>query len=96
MHRKSVNFRAAFLTAIATAETSGELSKQEARRLRFATLFPRMLASIEEKCCEMADLSASTDSDLEGYTAESINWDSLKAWLQKLLPIILQLMAWFG
>lgn len=83
------DFRKAFLSAVKEARESDQISALQHGRLVIASLRPRELANIEAWCHENAVQ--------EGLaTPSAIDWDNLIAFIEKLIPLIIQLIDLFG
>lgn len=84
------NFRDSLLKSAADAFESGEISRQDLRRIRLASAFPRLCSSIEKAVSETAHQ--------EGMVADAvgaIDWAKLLDFIKQLIPLILELIKLF-
>lgn len=83
------DFRQAFLKAVKEAREADQITALQHGRLVIASLRPRELANIEAWCHENAVQ--------EGLaTPSAIDWDNLISFIEKLIPLIIQLIDLFG
>jgi hypothetical protein len=86
------NFRSAVRGAIQEARNSREIGLIQYWRLMNAVNSPRQLskiyAGVVDEAIACGEMSEATD--LDGF-----DWDSLLAFIERLLPLILQLIAIF-
>jgi hypothetical protein len=91
-------FRRALLKAADSAAKKGELRRVDVIRLRVATLSPAFVAQAEQLAViQMAfsgeDVPLGSDGKID---VASIDWDALLAFIEKLIPLILQLINLFA
>lgn len=88
-------FRPALMEAAEEAFNSDEITRQQLRRIRFASLIPNMAKSMETFVAEEAE---SMDKLPAGAAANlsAIDWTNLLAFIKELLPLILQLISIFS
>jgi hypothetical protein len=83
------DFRQSFLKAVKEAREADKITALQHGRLVIASLRPRELANIEDWCQENAVQ--------EGLaTPSAIDWDNLISFIEKLIPLIIQLIDLFG
>lgn len=92
------DFHRSFIKAVQSAARKGEINRVQALRLRAAMLMPAFRAQAEEMAVIQIVASGEESSGVEfGEGGEvSIDWDALLAFLEKLIPIILQLITIFS
>lgn len=78
------------IRAAVKAQRNGEITRKQLIRLRVAMISP----AFREKAKEMAtiQMSASGNSDKIPRIGENIDWDQLLSFIEKLIPLILQLI----
>lgn len=91
--KKATSFRKALVTAAKTAAAKGDITGREYRKIRIVSLWPRMLGKMEAECfaAGVAAGEIPIESQIVGF-----DWDSLLAFIEKLLPLILQLIDLFS
>jgi len=93
-------FHLALSKAIRASVRKGELSRAKAVRIRVAMLSPAFRKHVENLA--VIQMAFSADADVLPFNADgkieraNIDWDSFLAFLEKLIPLILQLMDLFG
>jgi hypothetical protein len=93
-------FHGGLVKAIRSAQKKGTITRRQALRLRVSLLAPSFRA--EAKRLALVQMIFSEDGDQLPRTADgrvdetAINWDGLIMFLEKLLPILLQLLEIFG
>lgn len=87
------NFKEAFVKAVDAANENGDIGIVKYRRLIRAAGNPKHLAEIEQ---HVRDEAAARGEKLPKGAQGAINWDNLLAFIQKLLPIILQIISIFA
>ena len=97
--RKS--FRRQLIEASQKAVAKGEISRRDALKIRVASFSPAFLERAEELCVVQMAMSGENEDAIprdETGTIDraSINWEGLAAFLERILPLILQLIAAFG
>lgn len=94
-----VKFHRALIKAAVKANKDGKLKRAELFKLRVAMLSPAFRQHAEELAILQMSASGSDNVPMtpEGAVDRaSIDWDALLAFLEKLIPIILQLIEMFG
>jgi hypothetical protein len=78
------------IRAAVKAQRNGEITRKQLIRLRVAMISP----AFREQAKEMAtiQMSASGNSDKIPRIGENIDWDQLLSFIEKLIPLILQLI----
>lgn len=94
-------FRRQLIAAAQKAVAKGEISRRDALKLRVASFSPAFLERAEELCVVQMAMSGENEDAIprdETGTIDraSINWEGLAAFLERILPLILQLIAAFG
>lgn len=94
-------FRRSLLKAIASARKKGEINGRQAIRLRVASFSPAFLERAEELAVVQMVFSGESDdaiprTDDGKVDKTSIDWDAFASFLERLLPLILQLISAFG
>lgn len=91
--KKKMAFRPALIAAAEDAAAAGKISKRDLRLIKFATLFPRIEKQVQAAVAEKAVADGAKPPCADPYIA-SVGWDweSLIAFLEKLMPMILQLI----
>jgi hypothetical protein len=91
-------FRQALLKAADAAAKAGEIKRADVVRLRVATLSPAFLAQAERLAVVQMAFSGDEVPTLEDGRIDvaKIDWDALLAFLEKLIPIILELLQMFA
>jgi hypothetical protein len=97
----SDSFRANLIKAIQTQRQAGKITPREAMRLRIACFSPAFLERAQElaviQIACSGEQSPAVPTNADGMIeVASIDWNQLLAFLEKLLPLILQLIAAFG
>lgn len=67
----------------------GSISRQDVRRLRLATAFPRVMARIEN---EVLAIGIKEQKIQANATAVGVNWNELAALIKEIVPLILDLL----
>ena len=94
-------FRRSLIKAIRQRVQSGELSRRDAIRIRVAMVSPAFREHCENLALTQIVFSGTT-TDLVQYDEDgkieraSIDWDNLIGFLERLLPLILELISIFG
>lgn len=84
-----VKFRRVLLTAAQRSRDAGDITQAQYLLLSFASRSPKVLEQIQGAVHEQAIA--------EGLaTAQAIDWDALLAFIEKLIPIIIQLIDLFS
>lgn len=94
-----VKFHRALIQAAVKANKDGKLKRAELFRLRVAMLSPAFRQHAEDLAVTQMSASGSEGVPMtpEGAVDRaSIDWDALLAFLEKLIPLILQLIEMFG
>lgn len=88
--RRKSSFRPAFLEAVKRAKESGQINAFQARILTRKSANDRWLADVE------SDVRAAAIE--EGVTSATgqIDWDAIISFIEKLIPLIIQLIDLFG
>lgn len=94
-------FRRQLIAAAQKAVAKGEISRRDALKIRVASFSPAFLERAEELCVVQMAMSGENEDAIprdETGTIDraSINWEGLAAFLERILPLILQLIAAFG
>jgi hypothetical protein len=91
-------FRRVLLKAAQAAAAKKEISRADVVRLRVASLSPAFLAQAERLAVvQMAFSGEEVPTDEEGkIEVGKIDWDALLAFIEKLIPLILQLIELFA
>jgi hypothetical protein len=91
-------FRRVLLKAAQAAAAKKEISRADVVRLRVASLSPAFLAQAERLAVvQMAFSGEEVPTDAEGkIEIAKIDWDALLAFIEKLIPLILQLIDLFA
>jgi hypothetical protein len=91
-------FRRVLLKAAQQAAAKKEISRADVVRLRVASLSPAFLAQAEKLAVvQMAFSGDEVPTDDEGkIETGKIDWDALLAFIEKLIPLILQLIDLFA
>lgn len=94
--RATRSFKNALLTAASTAYQQGEISRVDLARVRFALLLrPRAVAEAQQACIDEG-IKAGIIKDGVAAANDSFDWESLLAFIQALLPIILEIISIFS
>jgi len=94
-----VKFHRALIQAAVKANKDGKLKRAELFKLRVAMLSPAFRQHAEDLAITQMSASGSEGVPMtpEGAVDRaSIDWDALLSFLEKLIPIILQLIEMFG
>ena len=86
-------FSHAVLSAADSARRSGDLRWMQHKRIKAAVRNPRKLAEIYAGVVDDALAAGEIAASAE---ADGFDWDSLLAFIERLLPFILQLISIFG
>lgn len=92
--------RSAVLKAATVSQKKGDIKRSDLVRLRVAMFSPAFQKKVEDLA--VIQISASGEdgpfetSETGEIIRETINWDGLLAFLEKLIPIILSLLSTFG
>lgn len=91
-------FRQALLKAADSAAKAGEIKRADVVRLRVASLSPAFLQQAERLAVVQMAFSGDEVPTLDDGRIDvaKIDWDALLAFLEKLIPIILQLIDMFA
>lgn len=94
-------FRRTLVAAAQKAAQKGEISRRDALKIRVASFSPAFLERVEDLCVVQMAMSGEDEDaiprDADGaIDRASINWEGLAAFLERILPLILQLIAAFG
>jgi hypothetical protein len=97
---KRSDFSKEVVKAAVAAQRKGEISRLELVRLRVAMISPAFRAKVEDLAVVQIAASGeeggfSVDED-GNIIRETIDWDGLAAFLEKLIPLILMLIKAFG
>lgn len=98
----SAGFRRSLVKAAREAARAGEISRFDAIKIRVASLSPAFLERAQDLCIvQMAFSGDEAVDDLPrtesgSIDREEVNWASLLAFLQAIMPLILQLINAFG
>jgi hypothetical protein len=93
-------FRSGILKAVIAARKAGEIRAVDAVKIRMAMISPSFQKRVEDLA--VVQMAASGEegpfevSETGEIIRETINWEGLAAFLQKLIPLILQLLIAFG
>ena len=87
------SFSVAVISAAETARKGGEIGWFSLWRIRAAVRSPRKLAKIYGGVCDEA-IAAGIASGTED--ADGFDWENILAFIERLLPLILQLISLFG
>lgn len=93
------SFHAEFLQAVSKARQAGKITRRQALRIRIKLLSPSFRDHCEGLCVtqmvfsEAEDLPVNVDGSID---QTAIDWDSLADFLERMIPIILQLIEIFG
>ena len=91
---KKTEFKTALLQAAAEARSAGEIDRGDYLRIWFvATFRPRALAQVQATVVHEA---VSAGLMPPSANPEAFDWSALLAFIQALLPIILQIISIFG
>lgn len=85
-------FRTSSTNAILVAVRNSDLKPRQRLLVRLALLNPDNRAEIEEYILQEAHLQKVVSTDV---SIEAIDWNSIIAFIEKLLPLILKLIALF-
>jgi hypothetical protein len=87
-------FRQSLLKAADAAAKAGEIKRADVVRLRVASLSPAFLAQAERLAAIQMAFSGEEVPTLEDGKIDvaKIDWDALIAFLEKLIPLILQML----
>lgn len=95
-------FRRSLVKAARKAANSGTIKRKDAVRVRIACFSPAFLDAAEDLCViQMAfsgdeaveDLPRNVDGEID---RASIDWDGFASFLERIMPLVLQLIAAFG
>ena len=86
------SFSTAVISSAETARQQGELGWFSLWRIRAAVRSPRKLARIYGGVCDEA---VAAGVAMGGDSADGFDWENILAFIQRLLPLILQLIAIF-
>ena len=91
-------FRQSLLKAADAAAKSGEIKRVDVMRLRVASLSPAFLAQAERLAVIQMAFSGEEVPTLDDGKIDvaKIDWDALILFLEKLIPLILQLIDLFA
>jgi len=84
-----MKFRTALLAAVEAAYSAGDISLQDARRIRLASAFPRLCRALESAIHETATAETAVES------LATIDWAKLLDFIKQLIPLILELIKLF-
>lgn len=93
-------FRSSLLKAATSAQKKGEINRRDLIKIRVALFSPAFLNKVEDLA--VIQMSSSGEdgpfetSETGEIIRETINWEGLAAFLEKLMPLILALLAAFG
>lgn len=88
-----MNFRRTLIKAAEEAHDTGEITRGDLFRLRFASLRPQVAAQLERCCAEQAELEGIMPA---GSSFNAFDWTTLLAFIRELLPLILELIKIFS
>jgi hypothetical protein len=97
-----IKLRAGIIRAGRSAMRKGDISRREFNRIRVATLLPSVMDQVEDAAIMQISASGEDTGDIFECSDDgkinraSIDWDQLAAFLEKLLPIILQIITIFA
>lgn len=97
----SDSFRRTLVKAVQSAAKSGKINRRQAFRLRVALFSPAFQEACKDVCIAQIAFSGeasdavpvSADGTIE---RDGIDWDGLADFLERIVPIILQLISLFG
>lgn len=94
-------FKTQLLSAIQEARKNGDISRVQALRLRIACMSPAFVQQAQEVAVVQMVFSGQSPELIPYHTdgrvnMEGIDWDGLTAFLQAILPILLELLRSFG
>lgn len=89
---QTATFRKSSINAILVAVRNSDLKPRQRLAIRLALLNPDNRAEIEEFILQEGQKQTMIASDV---TVEAIDWDSIIAFIEKLLPLILKLISMF-
>lgn len=95
------SFRREFLQATRSAARKGDITRAEAIKLRVASFSPAFLEEAKRLCVVQIAFSGEDSphvpvKDDGAIDVDGIDWEGLAAFLERILPLILQLLAAFG
>lgn len=95
------SFRRELISAAKKAAAKGDISRRDLIKLRIASFSPAFVERAEELCLvQMAMSGEDSDAlplDDDGNIVKTaIDWEAFAAFLEKILPLILQILAAFG
>lgn len=95
------DFRKALLSASREAVRKGTISRVEALRIRIASFSPAFLERAQEMCVVQMVFSGENQDEIpfnEDGTVDltAIDWDGLATFLERILPLILELLLSLG
>lgn len=98
----STGFRRALIKAAQKAARDGEIDRRDALRIRIACFSPAFVQAAEDLC--VVQMAFSGDDAADGLPRNAggeidrtaIDWDGFASFLERILPVILQLIAAFG
>jgi hypothetical protein len=88
-----MHFRKTLIKAAEEAQASGEITRGELFRLRFASLRPQVAAQMEKCCAEQATSEGLMPA---AGNLNAFDWTQLLAFIKELLPLILQIISIFS
>jgi len=95
------SFRRELISAAKKAAAKGDISRRDLIKLRIASFSPAFVERAEELCVvQMAMSGEDSDAlpmDEDGNIVKTaIDWEAFAAFLERILPLILQILAAFG
>ena len=84
-------FREVLIEAAEQARDEGSITQRELRVIRFATLFPHVLAKVQSAVAT----TAKEEGTLAASDMAAIDWSAILAFIKELIPLILQLIKLF-
>lgn len=91
--------RPAFLDAVRSARKSGDITSMQALQLRVASFSPAFLDRVEQMCLVQMAFSGADGipmGDDGTIDKTAINWGELADFLERVLPLLLDLLTGFG
>ena len=94
----SDRFRRQLLSAASKAAKSGNITRRQLLRLRVASFSPAFRSAAQDVCIAQMYYAGATSEQLpvndDGTIKRvAINWDSLAAFLERIIPIIVELIV---